>query len=387
VDSSTLLPNVDLSALRSAVRQTLGRDTAEVVSWQAQSIHAAINSVTGGLLRLSGAARDHGDTLPWSLVLKIARNAVGFGSPEQVTDPAGSNYWKREPLLYQSRLLERLPPGIVAPRCYGVTEPARETAWIWLEDVVESTPGRWPIERFGLAARHLGAFNGAYLAEWPLPTDRCLTPGWLRAAVDGTSQALPQQAAARENPLALRHGWSAALFDRQERLLAEKEILLAAIERLPVTFCHLDAFRGNLLARRGSDGQDETVAIDWSFAGHGVIGQDLYAMIAAPVFFNDADPDQMAEVDSVVFEGFIEGLRDAGWHGDPRLARLGYTAAAGLRWGLAPYGLLVVDPDFAALMVRTTGHSLEENLERCALILRFILDQAQEAQELLGVLF
>ncbi len=35
-----------------------------------------------------------------------------------------------------------------------------------------------------------------------------------------------------------------------------------------------------------------------------------------------------------VLEQYLEGLGDAGWHGDPDLVRTGYAIAAGLRYGI-----------------------------------------------------
>jgi hypothetical protein len=379
MDTDATLSDLDPSDLRAAVRHALGRDGADVVDWRAQSIYVAVNQMTAGLFRISGTARDRGESLPWSLVVKIVRNAVDFNGVRQ-EDPSQSNYWKREPLLYRSRLLERLPPGLAAPRCYGVTEPRPETAWIWIEDVVD-VEGRWTIDRYGSVSRHLGAFNGAYLTGRPLPADECLTRDWLRGAVGDTTAMMQRLSELREHPLLRQHGWSDELLDRQARLAAQQDYFLGALESLPRTFCHLDAFRGNLLTRISPDGQEETVAVDWSFSGYGVVGQDLYAMAVAPVFFNDADPERLDEVDAVAFEGYLAGLRDAGWFGDPGLARLGYAVAAALRWGTVPYWLMAIDDHLAAVLERASGHSLEENLERTARVTRFVLDLGDEARE------
>src|SRR5262249_35553164 len=108
------------------------------------------------------------------------------------------------------------------------------------------------------------------------------------------------------------------------------ERFLAALGRLPPTFCHLNAFRENLLARQGPDDREETVAVDWAFSDQGVVGQDLDTMVAGSVLFHHAEPEQMAEMDAAVFAGYVDGLRDAGWPGDPRLARLGCTVTSAL---------------------------------------------------------
>jgi hypothetical protein len=46
------------------------------------------------------------------------------------------------------------------------------------------------------------------------------------------------------------------------------------------------------------------------------------------------------EVDRVLFESYLDGLRDAGCHVDPQWVRFGYTATAALRVGLFQLYLL-----------------------------------------------
>ena len=58
------------------------------------------------------------------------------------------------------------------------------------------------------------------------------------------------------------------------RLWDERERFLTALDRLPRTFCHHDAFRRNLLHRAGPEGE-ELVAVDWAYAGHGAVGEEL----------------------------------------------------------------------------------------------------------------
>ena len=51
------------------------------------------------------------------------------------------------------------------------TEHPNDEWRIWLEDIQE-TPKTWTVERHGIAARHLGQFNGAYLTGRPLPAEQ-----------------------------------------------------------------------------------------------------------------------------------------------------------------------------------------------------------------------
>src|SRR5919199_1631316 len=67
--------------------------------------------------------------------------------------------WEWQTLSYQSFL----PGPLRAPRVLGIDEDEAGAVWLWLEEVSDLYAHRWPIEQYGLAARHLGAFNGAYL--------------------------------------------------------------------------------------------------------------------------------------------------------------------------------------------------------------------------------
>jgi hypothetical protein len=55
------------------------------------------------------------------------------------------------------------------------------------------------------------------------------------------------------------------------------------------------------------------------------------------------EPEDLDELEDVVLAGYVEGLADAGWRGDERLVRLGYTAGIAMRWGCAPYWALIGD--------------------------------------------
>jgi hypothetical protein len=98
----------------------------------------------------------------------------------ELDDPSDWDYWKREALAYEAGLLVDLADGFVAPRCYGIRDLGQDHVAIWLEDIVGSGPSRWPLERYGLAARHLGRFNGAYLTGRRLPGWPWLSVGRVR---------------------------------------------------------------------------------------------------------------------------------------------------------------------------------------------------------------
>jgi hypothetical protein len=62
------------------------------------------------------------------------------------------------------------------------------------------------------------------------------------------------------------------------------------------------------------------------------VGAELVALVAGSLGFWEIPADQVKELDRLCFEGYLQGLRDAGWKGDPKLVRTGYAVTLLLRY-------------------------------------------------------
>jgi hypothetical protein len=381
MDLPTRINAIDRTTLTPLVRRALGREAAEVTDWDQTTLSGG--STGAGVFRFSGSARDGTATVPWVLVLKVVpRQGVpgqGLGTSD---DPTHQLYWKRELLVAQSGLLEELPVGLRAPTCYSTAEWS-DGYWLWLEAVHDSSGQAWPLERFGLAARHLGRLGGAYLAQFPLPDWPWLTRGLVRQRVPmfaGTWDSLPRLL---DHPI-MRRGFPGAVADGMLRLWAERETFLSALDRLPTTLQHGDAGRKNLYAIKGGDGAEATLAIDWGFLGVGVVGEELAPIVlSALIWFNGVEPEQLPELDGLAFAGYLQGLRDAGWSGEAQAARLGYAATLALRFGLLIPEAWTLDEGGRERLEKLVGHPVEEAVDRYAAMRRFVLARADEAQQLI----
>ncbi|MDP9326070.1 MAG: aminoglycoside phosphotransferase family protein [Candidatus Dormibacteraeota bacterium] len=370
------LLEIDDAALRGPVSTALGSASVRLLGWRREAIHIAFNQTTGGLYRVTGEASGIRGPVKWSLILKVVHASDDpFGGND---DPLHPNYWLRELLVYESGLLDQLP-GIRAPRCFAVDRLDGATAWIWLEDVTDPVGSHWPAARYRLAARRLGEFNGAYLTGRPLPVGDHLSRQWLRKFVDDFAPAFARLSGVRDHPLVQRC-WPGGQLQRVHRLWAERETFLDALERLPQTFCHLDAFPRNLMI---PDGDREVVALDWSYAGMGAVGSELASMAAASACFYDLDPTQLRSIDQLVFSSYVQGLRAVGWSGPPEMVRLGHTAAASLHYALFPMGVYLLDDVLRARFEHVFGHSAIDIVDRWAEVTGFLLDRADEARGLL----
>jgi hypothetical protein len=289
--------------------------------------------------------------------------------------------WNREVLTYQCGLLSALPAGLAAPRCFDIGEHAG-LVWLWLEDVTDQVGRRWPVARFALAARHLGRLNGTYLAARPLPDYPWLQRTLLRWRVERNIAFWAAFDAARGEPW-LRRCWPGDLGARARDLWRRREVLLDLLDRLPQTLVHGDADRRNLFARLGPAG-DETVAIDWAFTGVAAVGEEVVNLVVASVLWFQADAAALPDLADRCLEGYVAGLADAGWRGDPRLARAGFVVAAALRYGPLLAGPIAQAGE-AGLdgTMRGLGHSADEGLACWAAVRRFTFDRFDGDQALI----
>jgi hypothetical protein len=176
-----------------------------------------------------------------------------------------------------------------------------------------------------------------------------------------------------------------SVIDELRRLWDERERFLTALDRLPQTLCHHDTFRRNLLVRRGPEGE-ELVAVDWAYAGHGAVGEELEQLVVASLFFFETMGIAPRDLDANCFASYVAGLREAGWAGDERLVRLGYTANAALRHtvGLVRYLLpTVTDPAPPPWVEDLLGRPFAEVVEGLAELWPFQFELADEARALL----
>jgi hypothetical protein len=386
---------VDAHMLAAPVRQVLGRSTATVGDWSYWPLTGhAINPVTAGIYGFQGSARDGSQELAWSLILKVIHWVDLSGTPlEQnyMNEPPDWNYWKREALAYQSGVLRGCRGNLVPAECYGVVEQADDSAWLWLENVTETGGSAWSLDRHVLAARHFGEFNGAHLARH-IPGYPWLCKGFMRQWVTtflrlGSMEPV-QNPAVWHHPR-VKRAFPLSLAGQLIRLVQDSDLLLAHLEQLPQTMSHHDTHRPNLFARTNDSVQDQTVVIDWSFLGLSAVGEDLGNQISGNLYNLAVEPSLARRYYERALQAYMEGLRAAGWRGQPEAVRFACATAASLRFPLfaARHLRSLAGPEertFADDLAERHGGSIEEVLQRWGEALRFLIGLADEARDLLG---
>jgi hypothetical protein len=268
--------------------------------------HNPLNGVTAGVWKRGSVVHK---------VLTQRREAPQHWASSD--DPRHWNYWRREALVYDSGLPERL--GLGAPRLLGMAESPAGDVELRLEYVEGRHAGGLTVEDLEVTARGLGRAQG----RSDLPDEAWLSSGFLRTYGGSrpVNWALIDDDDAWAQPL-MREHFGRSLRDSLVRLHLRRDELLNRIEQLPRTVCHLDVWPNNLISRGG-----EMVLLDWAFVGDG-LGEDIGNLVPDSVFDLYLPHQLLDELDARLTSAYLEGLREAGWSGDERLVRLGICASA-----------------------------------------------------------
>lgn len=378
---------IETAELIAALQNMFETDDVTLDSWQQHAPKGAIGMSAGAVSRLTGAATVGGVQRSWSLIRKglTPPQSRQASTSHELENPSGINYWKREFSIYRSGLLDELPVPMAAPRCYHATETDAGCT-VWLEEVRDELPV-WPLERFGLAARSLGAFNGLYLTQRPIPDYPWFTEEIDRQREQKNRKSLGRVDELRQQPI-VRRGWPEDVIEGILRISQERELFFQTLHRLPRVLRHADAGRRNLMSRRGKAGQTETVAIDWGYAGIGPVGSEIApTVVSSAIWFQGVTPEQLPELEEIVFDGYLQGLRQSGWQGDSRLARLGYLCTVALRFGIAiviPEILALEQTNLTSMKDNIFGWSMEEWSDALVGIRRFVIQRAEDARQLIA---
>ncbi len=358
----------------SGLARTATGDPAYVAAtWQSAVVRGGFGGAIGGTALFRYTLRsDAGGTV--SLILKILQRRSG----ETEQSPY---YWKREFEIYRAGLLDDMTFSSFAMPQIFLVEDLGDACWIWMEDITDAKAD-WSLEDYADIAGRLGRFNGAWLRGAKLPRAKWLSANWHSAIVPALADTFKQLDHLLENPLAQ----VTLPLEAKEEIVAiwrDREIFRRALTELPRTFCHFDAFRRNFLVRHG-----KVFLIDWALAGIGGPGEDLVSPVALSLYYEGFKQADALQLDELVFASYVSGLREAGWRGDARLARIGYTCGMTLR-GLAGVKQdinLLLNPAKHDQLKRNHGlDSLEDIARFFAEIRRFrLLHMAREARSLLA---
>jgi hypothetical protein len=378
---------IDDATWQQLVGALLRSENTEIISRQADEIFVGVGAGTR-LYRVTGTATSRRRPVHWKMIIKVLTlDQLSFQSIS--TDQSSWDYWKREWHVYQSGWQQQLAGPLLAPRCLAtgdlIAETDEELAWIAMDDLAALDHRPWPHGRFQEVARQLGFFNGEYLAGRPLPTDPWLSRDWLRGWTEEAKPLIDMLPTVSSHPVAGKI-FTKNLIKVLIELWEQRETLYHALDQLPRTLCHNDAFPRNLFAG-GPDHPDDSLAVDWAFCGPASVGQELTALVGASQAFFESRPERWDDLESDCLEGYAEGLRQAGWHGSEEI-RLGYLLSTVLRFGLGalpPTLGLTLSMEHQDLVARAFGCSYDEFVDNAAAFFQFQQRRIQQAKAMLGL--
>jgi hypothetical protein len=111
-------------------------------------------------------------------------------------------------------------------------------------------------------------------------------------------------------------------------------------------------------------------------------------MVFTSFAFDEVDLAQAQALEDIVFDGYLEGLHDAGWRGAPQQIRLGYTAGhVRLRLGELDRVInFLLDESQHPFAEQAFGRSIEEIEDHFGRVGRWCDDRLDEARGLMAIL-
>ncbi|HEV2067960.1 MAG TPA: hypothetical protein VGR08_14110 [Thermomicrobiales bacterium] len=365
------IPGLDPADVLSAARRQLGISDGILRSCRWRSLWAPRLASTSGVYRIDWLIESERGTREGALVLKV------LACPGPNVAPGGAT-------LYASGALDNLPSGLRAARWFGNVDLGPDHLGVWLDPEQDDPDVAWDVERFGIAARHLGRLAGTH--EQALREQAGQRPArtfWGNPAyVHDTLRTFAGEAA---HDLA-RRAWPEPSKRALLRLWTGSGAMVERAQSLPVMPCHGDAQRRNLFARRDASGVTSgeasshvTVAVDWANFGMAPAGMDIATLAHYAIAYFDVAADDIIRLEVAVLDSYLDGLRDQGVDIDRATVRFGY--AAQLVFGL---GLLETGP---VLRLATTsalhrsaeafyGQPIEAILDRRRVLAGYLLDVA-----------
>ena len=303
--------------IRRAAEAALGRSvqTASIVSRTPISYDPYLPG--RHVDRIVGVAETH-DGMPteWRAIAKR-------------TEGPGVRAARRELNSYRMGITDAAGLPFRGPTLLAWNEEA-EHVEIWLEQLDDEHGGLWDVDRFGIAARHIGTWVAA-TADRPIPDDFDSEDAW--AERHGQPNRLDEATARLDalkrapNAEGLADLLDDANFRRTQALIDSTPERIASLAAFPQTLLHHDLVRSNLFALSAG----ETAAIDWENVGRGPFGVDLAPLVIGSVRRGEASADDLPAIEEAVLGSYVAALRD---HGDDNEAdvRAAYRLAIGLRW-------------------------------------------------------
>jgi hypothetical protein len=219
--------------------------------------------------------------------------------------------WRTEPLVYQSDLADRLPPGLTMADAVDVRPVDELATAIWLREVEVAEPV-WDAAGLARAAQLLGRVAGSPRVRPLASIGEADGRRGVRSYAEGRL-AIQVDPMLRADDL-WHHPVLAPTFDAalRSRLLAHLDRVdeyVDWLEHVPDGTAHGDACPNNLLVQPGSD---DLVLIDFGFWSTQPLGFDLGQLLLGDVQIGRRPAEHLHRLETVCVAAYVDGLREEG---------------------------------------------------------------------------
>ncbi|MFC1947530.1 aminoglycoside phosphotransferase family protein [Chloroflexota bacterium] len=336
-------------------------------NWTLQNMERpGLGDDTSDSYKITGNSQINDSTIKWSMYVKHSRTGVGeFGRKGAY----------REFLVYSTGLINDLSLGLYAPKCFLARRQKNGHLLLILEDLGGEN-SKWAIREYRTAAKKLGQFNGYFHSE--LPSKRWLSHRWLENWVSGTSKYI--NLLIESNSVSQLQRWL-TISECAEivQVWKNRKLLFEQLRRLPSVFCHMDAWKRNLLFSNVE--HDKLYAFDWGYAGIGSVGEDLGPLIWSSYMLGEISQENMEEVEHTLIMDYCDGVQQYSNAITNDQIYEGYNLSSSLRYifgGVRTLFRLIDDLEWRERLTLSTATNWDEISELYANMVRNRLYRVQK---------
>lgn len=110
--------------------------------------------------------------------------------------------------------------------------------------------------------------------------------------------------------------------------------------------------------------------MDWSYSGIAAVGEEIAPLVHASLGFGAVPAEDAFRLEQIVLDGYIDGLREAGWQENSDMIRFSYVATVYWRYAIGGFaGEMVpwmLEERYHAAVEQAWGKTMEQLADETA---------------------
>jgi len=225
------------------------------------------------------------------------------------------------------------------------------------EEIKEDNKQPWSEKEFSYVARQLGIFNGAYMLGKTLPDYVWICRKWLTSWVNSCKKYAIDPAMYISK--VIKHSELDRIYTSYLQLHRDLDTHLNVSDNLPRVLAHQDLSKQNMYINLHNVNNKQLTLIDWQFLSISGLGEDLGKLFGVALSQKDIPIEKVDDYKELLFTSYIEGLKEAGWHGDNTLPQFGFYMSFALRSAWEVPKLIKLAADYSIKPEKDMLHEIE----------------------------